>query len=124
MLILLFTILGAYGLASIPFGLVIARLMGLGDLRQIGSGNIGATNVLRTGNKFAAFLTLILDICKGAVAVLIVSRLTDDPMLTSVAAVASVIGHCFPVWLGFKGGKGVATGIGVILPFIRFQDLR
>jgi len=115
MLMLVFTILGAYGLASIPFGLVIARVMGLGDLRQIGSGNIGATNVLRTGNKFAAFLTLILDIGKGAVAVLIVAHLTDDPMLTSVAAVASVIGHCFPVWLGFKGGKGVATGIGVII---------
>jgi glycerol-3-phosphate acyltransferase PlsY len=115
MLMLVFTILGAYGLASIPFGLVIARVMGLGDLRQIGSGNIGATNVLRTGNKLAAFLTLILDIGKGAVAVLIVAHLTDDPMLTSVAAVASVIGHCFPVWLGFKGGKGVATGIGVII---------
>ena len=115
MIMLVLTILGAYGLASIPFGLVIARLMGLGDLRQIGSGNIGATNVLRTGNKLAALLTLILDIGKGAVAVLIVARITNDPTLTSIAAFVSVIGHCFPVWLRFKGGKGVATGIGVIV---------
>ena len=112
---LFLTILGSYGLASIPFGLVITRLMGLGDLRQIGSGNIGATNVLRTGNKLAAFATLVLDIGKGAVAVIITAYLTLDPVLISIAAVASVIGHCFPIWLRFNGGKGVATGIGVII---------
>ena len=106
---------GAYLLASIPFGLVITRLMGLGDLRKIGSGNIGATNVLRTGSKLAAALTLILDIGKGAIAVLITKLIFDDPELMAVAAAASVIGHCFPVWLRFHGGKGVATGIGVIM---------
>ena len=115
MIAVLLTIAGSYGLASIPFGLVITRLIGLGDLRQIGSGNIGATNVLRTGNKFAAFMTLVLDIGKGAVAVLITASLTADPVLISLAAVFSVIGHCFPIWLGFNGGKGVATGIGVII---------
>ena len=115
MIAIFLTIAGSYGLASIPFGLVITRLMGLGDLRQIGSGNIGATNVLRTGNKFAAFMTLILDIGKGAVAVLITANLTADPVLISLAAIFSVIGHCFPIWLGFNGGKGVATGIGVII---------
>ena len=107
--------LGAYLLASIPFGLVITRLMGLGDLRTIGSGNIGATNVLRTGNKFAAALTLILDVGKGAIAVLITSAITQDSQLVSIAAVMSVIGHCYPVWLKFNGGKGVATGIGVVV---------
>ena len=115
MIAVLLTIAGSYGLASIPFGLVITRLMGLGDLRQIGSGNIGATNVLRTGNKPAAFATLVLDIGKGAVAVWITASMTSDPVLISLAAVFSVIGHCFPIWLGFNGGKGVATGIGVIV---------
>ena len=107
--------LGAYILASIPFGLVITRLMGLGDLRAIGSGNIGATNVLRTGNKLAAALTLILDVGKGAIAVLITSAVTQDALLISIAAVMSVIGHCYPIWLKFNGGKGVATGIGVVV---------
>lgn len=108
-------LLGAYGLASVPFGLVITRVMGLGDLRQIGSGNIGATNVLRTGNKLAAALTLILDVGKGAIAVLITARLTGDATLIALAAVMGVVGHCYPVWLKFKGGKGVATGIGVVV---------
>lgn len=107
--------LGAYGLSSIPFGIVITRLMGLGDLRTIGSGNIGATNVLRTGSKLAAALTLIGDIGKGGLAVLITASLTQNPALIAIAAIAGVIGHCFPVWLSFNGGKGVATGIGVIL---------
>ncbi len=106
--------IGAYLLSSIPFGLVITRIMGLGDLRKIGSGNIGATNVLRTGNKFAAALTLILDIGKGGIAVVITAMFMADPVLIAIAAGAAVIGHCYPVWLGFKGGKGVATGIGVI----------
>ena len=105
----------AYLLASIPFGLVVAELFGLGDLRQIGSGNIGATNVLRTGNKPAAALTLILDSGKGAAAVIITSMMLPDPEAVAIAAVMSVVGHCFSVWLGFRGGKGVATGIGVVL---------
>lgn len=115
MIMLLLTGAFAYLLASIPFGLVVARLFGLGDLRQIGSGNIGATNVLRTGNKPAAALTLILDSGKGAAAVIITNMMLPAPEVVAIAAVMSVVGHCFPVWLGFKGGKGVATGIGVVL---------
>lgn len=115
MIEIIFAGLGAYLIASVPFGLVIARLMGLGDLRKIGSGNIGATNVLRTGNKLAAFLTLVLDSGKGAIAVLATMVLLDIPEAIATAAVFSVLGHCFPVWLNFKGGKGVATGIGVVL---------
>ena len=103
-----------YGLGSVPFGLVIARAMGLGNLRQIGSGNIGATNVLRTGNKGAAALTLLLDGAKGAAAVLL-ARAFAAPDAQQVAALAAFLGHCYPVWLGFRGGKGVATFIGVWL---------
>lgn len=106
--------LGAYGLGSVPFGLLIARLMRLGDLRKIGSGNIGATNVLRTGNRPAALATLVLDGGKGAAAVYIAAMLTGSDRAAAIAAVASVLGHCFPVWLGFKGGKGVATGMGAV----------
>lgn len=112
---MLLAALGGYLLASIPFGLVITRVMGLGDLRQIGSGNIGATNVLRTGSKPAAAATLILDSGKGAIAVLASASLIGTPEAIAAAAVMSVIGHCFPIWLGFRGGKGVATGIGVVL---------
>ena len=104
----------AYLLGSIPFGLVITRMMGLGDLRQIGSGNIGATNVLRTGNKGAAAATLVLDAAKGGVAVL-VARATVGEDAAQLAALASFLGHLFPIWLGFKGGKGVATFIGTLL---------
>ncbi len=104
----------AYLLGSIPFGLVITRMMGLGDLRQIGSGNIGATNVLRTGNKPAAAATLILDAAKGGIAVLIARALVGDDA-AQLAALASFLGHLFPVWLGFKGGKGVATFLGILL---------
>ena len=92
---------------SIPFGVLISGLMGLGDLRKIGSGNIGATNVLRTGNKFAAAATLILDGGKGAVAVLIAMAFAA-PDAAQLAALAAFAGHCFPVWLRFQGGKGVA----------------
>ena len=106
-----------YLLGSIPFGILIARVMGLGNLRSIGSGNIGATNVLRTGNKKAAFLTLVFDGGKGAVAVLIAQRFANaDAVL--IAAFAAFLGHCFPVWLGFKGGKGVATFLGVLLALV------
>ncbi|MEG3618651.1 glycerol-3-phosphate 1-O-acyltransferase PlsY [Magnetovibrio sp. PR-2] len=106
--------IGGYLLGSVPFGIVIAKLFGLGDLRQIGSGNIGATNVLRTGNKFAAFLTLVLDIGKGAIAVGITYLLTAEPFAMLAAGFWAVMGHNFPVWLKFKGGKGVATTLGVL----------
>ena len=106
--------LGGYLLGSVPFGIVIAKLFGLGDLRQIGSGNIGATNVLRTGNKFAAFLTLVLDIGKGAIAVGITYLLTDAAYAMLAAGFWAVMGHNFPIWLKFKGGKGVATTLGVL----------
>ncbi|UAB89218.1 glycerol-3-phosphate 1-O-acyltransferase PlsY [Ruegeria sp. SCSIO 43209] len=103
-----------YLLGSIPFGMIVARVMGLGNLRQIGSGNIGATNVLRTGNKVAAALTLLFDAAKGAVAVLLARALAGEDA-TQIAALAAFLGHCFPVWLGFKGGKGVATFLGLWL---------
>ena len=104
----------AYILGSIPFGIVITRALGLGDLRQIGSGNIGATNVLRTGNKGAALATLLLDAGKGGIAVLL-ARHALGPDAAQVAALASFLGHLFPVWLGFQGGKGVATFLGTLL---------
>ena len=104
----------AYLLGSVPFGIVIARLFGLGDLRKIGSGNIGATNVLRTGNKFAAALTLVADAGKGAAAVLLARCLLGEDA-AQLAGFAAFLGHCFPVYLRFKGGKGVATFIGTIL---------
>ena len=108
-----------YLLGSIPFGLVLTRAAGLGDVRDIGSGNIGATNVLRTGNKGIAALTLLLDLLKGTAAVLIghaIGALGGVAILASLAAgLAAFIGHTYPVWLGFKGGKGVATYIGVLL---------
>src|SRR5579864_791591 len=102
-----------YLLGSIPFGLLLTRAAGLGDIRRIGSGNIGATNVLRTGNKALAALTLILDLAKGVAAVLVGALWGPGPMLAAAGAV--VLGHMFPVWLGFRGGKGAATGLGVLL---------
>ena len=104
----------SYLLGSVPFGVVITRAMGLGDLRQIGSGNIGATNVLRTGNKPAAFATLVLDAGKGGIAVLI-ARAAVGEDAAQVAGLAAFLGHLFPVWLGFSGGKGVATFLGTLL---------
>ncbi len=108
-----------YLLGSIPFGLILTRAAGLGDVRDIGSGNIGATNVLRTGNKGIAALTLLLDLLKGTAAVLIghaIGALGGVAILASlVAGLAAFIGHTYPVWLGFKGGKGVATYIGILL---------
>ena len=112
-LLLLAAVLG-YLLGSIPFGVLVTRVMGLGDLRQIGSGNIGATNVLRTGNKQAALATLLLDGGKGAVAVLI-ARWALGEDAAQVAGLAAFLGHLFPVWLGFRGGKGVATFLGLLL---------
>ena len=111
---LVVTIALAYLLGSIPFGLVLTRLTGAGDIRKIGSGNIGATNVLRTGRKGLAAATLILDGGKGAVAVGLADYFAGSDAAV-VAAGASVLGHLFPVWLRFKGGKGVATTLGVLL---------
>ena len=108
------TFLLAYLLGSIPFGLVITRGLGLGDLRAIGSGNIGATNVLRTGNKGAAAATLLLDAGKGAVAVMLARHFAGETA-AMVAGFAAFLGHLFPVWLRFKGGKGVATYLGIML---------
>ena len=112
--LLIVTAIAAYLLGSIPFGIVITRAMGLGNLRDIGSGNIGATNVLRTGNKRAALATLILDAAKGGVAVLIARHMVGEDA-AQLAALAAFLGHLFPVWLGFKGGKGVATFLGTLL---------
>jgi glycerol-3-phosphate acyltransferase PlsY len=107
-------ILIGYGLGSIPFGLVLTRLAGLGDVRQIGSGNIGATNVLRTGRKGLAAATLLLDVAKGAAAVLLVRYIWSGMGLDGLAGIAAFLGHLYPVWLGFRGGKGVATMLGVV----------
>ena len=113
-----------YFLGSIPFGLILTKISGLGDIRKIGSGNIGATNVLRTGNKKIALLTLLFDGGKGAVAIylitIILPRVFDNnfdmvEFYQCIVAISAVVGHCFPIWLRFKGGKGVATGFGVIL---------
>lgn len=111
--LILWAVIG-YLLGSIPFGIVITRMLGLGDLRQIGSGNIGATNVLRTGNKPAALATLLLDSGKGAIAVLLARALAGDGAAL-IAGAAAFLGHLYPVWLNFKGGKGVATFLGTLL---------
>jgi glycerol-3-phosphate acyltransferase PlsY len=105
--------LGGYLLGSIPFGLLLTRIAGLGDIRKIGSGNIGATNVLRTGRKGLAVATLLLDGGKGAAAVLIARHWGPD--MAILAGAGALIGHLFPLWLRFRGGKGVATGLGVLL---------
>jgi acyl phosphate:glycerol-3-phosphate acyltransferase len=104
-----------YLLGSIPFGLVTTRIAGMGDIRAIGSGNIGATNVLRTGNRVLAALTLLGDAGKGAAAVLIASNF--GPHAAAAAGLGAFLGHLFPVWLSFKGGKGVATYLGVLVAF-------
>jgi glycerol-3-phosphate acyltransferase PlsY len=103
----------AYLVGSIPFGVILTRLAGLGDVRAIGSGNIGATNVLRTGRKGLAALTLLLDIGKGALAVLVAGYYGPD--FEVIAGLSAVVGHMFPPWLRFRGGKGVATGLGVLI---------
>jgi acyl phosphate:glycerol-3-phosphate acyltransferase len=114
-------LLTGYLLGSLPFGLLLTRWAGLGDVRAIGSGNIGATNVLRTGHKGLAAATLLLDLLKGTIAVLIVYEVAkrfvafDAYRLAYVAGLGALLGHLFPVWLGFRGGKGVATFIGVLL---------
>jgi len=109
---ILLVVVFSYLLGSIPFGLLLTRAAGLGDIRSIGSGNIGATNVLRTGKKALAAATLLLDGLKGALAVLLGQHFAQAPIL---AGLAVILGHLFPIWLNFKGGKGVATGLGVFL---------
>ena len=111
---LLLAAIGGFLLGSIPFGLILTRLAGLGDIRAVGSGNIGATNVLRTGRKDVAALTLLLDGGKGTVAVLLAAAYLGSAAVP-VAGLAAVLGHCFCPWLGFRGGKGVATGLGVFI---------
>jgi glycerol-3-phosphate acyltransferase PlsY len=104
----------AYLIGSVPFGVVVTRLGGAGDVRAIGSGNIGATNVLRTGRKGLALATLVLDLLKGALPVWLAQRYLGSDMAV-VAGLGAVVGHCFPIWLRFKGGKGVATAAGVVI---------
>lgn len=111
----------AYLIGSIPFGLVLTKMAGYGDIRAIGSGNIGATNVLRTGNKPLAALTLILDSGKGAFAVLLLPMLLGG--IPIVIGLAAIIGHCFPVWLQFKGGKGVSTAAGTLLAAVPYTGI-
>ncbi|MDB2439215.1 glycerol-3-phosphate 1-O-acyltransferase PlsY [Hellea sp.] len=110
---ILYAVIGGYLLGSIPFGLLIAKATGQGDIRKIGSGNIGATNVLRTGRKDIALITLLLDAAKAGVAALIFNHLFGAPV-GLFAGAAALIGHCYPVWLKFKGGKGVATFFGCL----------
>ena len=111
---ILFWALAGYIIGSIAFGMVLARMMGLGNLRSIGSGNIGATKLLRTGNKKAAALTLLLDGAKGAVAVLLARAFAGEDAAPA-AALGAMIGHCYPIWLAFRGGKGVVTFLGIML---------
>jgi glycerol-3-phosphate acyltransferase PlsY len=113
-MILIAIALAGYLLGSIPFGLLLTRAFGLGDIRKIGSGSIGATNVLRTGRKGLAAATLLLDVAKGAAAVLLGAWIAGEPGLVA-GGLGAVLGHLFPVWLSFKGGKGVATGLGVLI---------
>jgi len=113
----LFALALGYLLGSIPFGLLLTRVAGKGDIRTIGSGNIGATNVLRTGSKWLAALTLVLDCLKATAAILIAQRLFGDQTAPS-AATGAIVGHLYPVWLGFRGGKGVATFLGVLIPLL------
>lgn len=112
-LLIVWAVLG-YLIGSIPFGMVMARLFGLGNLREVGSGNIGATNVLRTGNKLAALGTLLFDAAKGAVAALLAWGISGQDA-AQLAGLMAFLGHCYPVWLGFRGGKGVATFLGLLL---------
>ncbi|HVL29919.1 MAG TPA: glycerol-3-phosphate 1-O-acyltransferase PlsY [Sphingomicrobium sp.] len=116
---MIIALLVGYALGSIPFGLLLARFGGKGDIRAIGSGNIGATNVLRTGSKGLAAATLVLDALKGAAAVLLAQRFWPDGV--QFAAAGAMIGHLYPVWLKFRGGKGVATLLGVIAPLLWWE---
>jgi acyl phosphate:glycerol-3-phosphate acyltransferase len=117
MLHTLLLLAASYLIGSIPFSYLVARGFGVGDVRRVGSGNVGATNVMRSAGKTAGILAFALDAAKGGVATFAVSRLAPGDILTpSLAAIAAVLGHVFPVWLRFRGGKGVATGLGVFVP--------
>jgi glycerol-3-phosphate acyltransferase PlsY len=114
---MLFALALGYFLGSIPFGLILTRLCGKGDIRAIGSGNIGATNVLRTGSKPLAALTLVLDCLKATAAILLAQRVFG-PATGPFAATGALLGHLYPVWLKFRGGKGVATFLGILIPLL------
>jgi glycerol-3-phosphate acyltransferase PlsY len=114
---MIFALILGYALGSIPFGLVLTRLAGKGDVRDIGSGNIGATNVLRTGSRVLAALTLLLDCLKATATILLAQRLIGD-QTAIFAATGAMLGHLYPVWLKFKGGKGVATMLGTLIPLL------
>jgi acyl phosphate:glycerol-3-phosphate acyltransferase len=109
-------LVGAYLIGSIPFSFLVARLWGIGDVRQVGSGNVGATNVMRNAGWRPGLLALLLDATKGAVAAVLATRIGGPDLLPPLAAVAAVVGHLFPPWLRFRGGKGVATGAGAFVP--------
>ena len=110
---ILIAVLSGYIFGSVPFGLLLTNFVGEGDIRKIGSGNIGATNVLRTGRKYLALTTLILDAGKGVFGLYVIGLYLPDVYL-GIAGVSAVVGHCYPIWLKFSGGKGVATGLGII----------
>jgi glycerol-3-phosphate acyltransferase PlsY len=119
----LLTLLLAYLLGSIPFSFLVARLWGVRDVRQVGSGNVGATNVMRAAGKWPGLLAFALDAGKGALAVAVAQRFDASGVLAALAAAGAVIGHVFPVWLGFQGGKGVATGAGAFVPVTPLASL-
>ncbi|HXB55743.1 MAG TPA: glycerol-3-phosphate 1-O-acyltransferase PlsY [Vicinamibacteria bacterium] len=115
---------GAYLIGSVPFSFMVARAFGVADVRRVGSGNVGATNVMRSAGKAAGLLALLLDACKGAAAALVVSSLAPtSSVLPALAALGAVIGHMYPPWLGFQGGKGVATGAGAFLLLAPYATL-
>lgn len=117
------TFLAAYIIGSIPFGFMLTKLFSKQDIREIGSGNIGATNVLRTGNKLLALLTLLFDASKGALAIFFLPLVLPYGATPIAIGLLAIIGHCFPIWLKFKGGKGVATTLGVLLAAVPFAGL-
>jgi glycerol-3-phosphate acyltransferase PlsY len=119
----LLTLLCAYALGSIPFSFLVARLWGVRDVRQVGSGNVGATNVMRSAGRVAGLIAFLLDAGKGAAAVAVAQRYDASGVLAALAAAGVVIGHVFPAWLGFRGGKGVATGAGAFLPVAPLASL-
>jgi acyl phosphate:glycerol-3-phosphate acyltransferase len=116
MLRTLLLLAASYLIGSIPFSYLVARLFGVGDVRRVGSGNVGATNVMRSAGRTAGILAFVLDAAKGAAATFLACRLAPGDVTPSLAAIAAVLGHVFPVWLRFRGGKGVATGVGVFFP--------
>lgn len=123
MIISIFALLIGYLIGSIPFGLVLTKAAGLGDIRKIGSGNIGATNVLRTGRKDLALLTLILDAGKAAIIALLFKYISQNEIIGVLSGVAAIIGHNYPVWLKFKGGKGVAATLGLMIAMTPFVGI-